>query len=328
MKTFSPSEAAFEGFRVIRDKPGAVLVWALAYVVFAILMTALMVSLFGPQLAAMSQMSQDESKDPQKALALVGSMAGVIVLALPLGLLIQSIFYAAIFRSILRPAEGGFAYLRLGGDELRLIGLWIIQFFVFIGIYIGAWIAALILIFLAGFIGKAAHVEWVAGLVAIVAVIGVICAFIWVAVRLSLASPMTFAGRKISVFGSWRVTKGRFWSLLGCYILTFIFGILIAILGWIIALCVSAVISGDWTIVDTITTNPRLAMMRSGVFSLAHLLTLATIAQIVVSSLMQAVSRTIFLAPFAAAYRDLTVDSSADGTWTEPVSPPPAGLVL
>jgi hypothetical protein len=326
MKTFSPSEAAFAGFRVIHRKPGAVLVWALAYIVVTLVMTALLVSVFGPQMAAFSQMSNDQSPDPQRVMALVSGMLGVGVVAVPIGVFTQSVLYAAIFRSVLRPADDGFGYLRVGADELRLIGLGFLQFFVFMGLYIGTWITALILIFLAHFIALQGHQPVLSLVVASVAVLAVVCGFIWVGVRLSLAAPMTFAIRKISVFGSWGVTKGRFWSLLGCYLLTFIFGILIAILAGIIALCVGAVLSGDWTTMGMLAHSPREAMMRSGVFSLSKLLTVAALAQIVVSSLLSTVSRTVLLAPFAEAYRELAEESTGDGPWGE--TPSSGALVL
>ena len=317
MSNFSPSEAAFAGFRVIHRKPGAVLIWALAYVVITLVMAALMVTLFGPQMAAFSQSSSVASTDPHRMLALVGSMAGLAVIAVPIGVITQAVLYASIFRSVLRPADDGFGYLRIGGDELRLIGLGFLQFFVFLGLYLGAWIAAIVVILIGGLTGKAAHMEWVSAVIAVIGVIGVFCAFIWAAVRLSLAAPMTFAIGKISIFGSWRVTRGKFWSLLGCFLLTFIFGILIAILGGIIALCVGAVISGDWTGMEMLASTPRAAMMHSSIFSLAKLMTAATLAQIVVSSLLSTVSRTVFLAPFAEAYRELTSVDLAD-----PMDPP------
>ena len=330
MSNFSPSEAAFAGFRVIHRNPGAVLVWALAYIVFTLLMTALLVSLFGPQMAAFSEMSSGETKDPQRVLALMGGMAGLAVIAVPLSLLLYALLYAAVFRSILTPEDRGLGYLRIGGDELRLIGLWILQFFVFLGFYIGAWIAAIVLIVAGGMIGKSSHMEWIGAVVAFFAIVGVFCAFIWVAVRLSLAAPMTFATKKISVFGSWRVTKGKFWSLLGCYLLTFVFGILIAILGGIIALCIGAVISGDWTTMGMLAHSPREAMMHNGVFTLAKLLTVATLVQIVVSSLLSIVSRTVFLAPFAEAYRELTGGAEAAGPMdpAAPYQPRTGALVL
>lgn len=53
----------------------------------------------------------------------------------------------------------------------------------------------------------------------LVSALGVFVFLIWLAVRLSLASPLTFDTRRVRVFGSFALTRGRFWSLLGAYLL-------------------------------------------------------------------------------------------------------------
>ncbi|MDP9103072.1 MAG: hypothetical protein M3N05_03575 [Pseudomonadota bacterium] len=270
---------------------------------------------------------------PEAAMGFVGSIGLVALLAIPVALFIGAIFINAVYRPILRPQDRGFFYLKLGGDEGRLVLL----FLAFIGLGILAEIALVV-----GAIAAVAAIKGVFAashaslglltprLVGFLFFLALFFLVVWIVIRFSLAAPMTFARRKVSVFSAWSVTKGKFWSLLGCYILAWIFGILIALLGWIVSLAAGAVVTGDWTTLSGAMVNPRAAMMGSSLSMLTHAFTVAVIVQVVLSSLMSAVSRVIMYAPMAAAYRDLTGSSEPSASFgdVDPSSTPPGVLVL
>src|SRR5690606_10927907 len=78
----------------------------------------------------------------------------VYALVLPVALITQSMLGAAVYRAILRPADGGVGYLRLGGDELRLIGLSIIYFLLtVVGMVVITFVAGLVVGLLGAAIG-------------------------------------------------------------------------------------------------------------------------------------------------------------------------------
>jgi membrane-anchored glycerophosphoryl diester phosphodiesterase (GDPDase) len=47
-------------------------------------------------------------------------------------------------------------------------------------------------------------------------------AVVWFQVRLSLAFPLTLLRREIVIGESWRLTRGRFWTLFGAYLVIFV----------------------------------------------------------------------------------------------------------
>jgi hypothetical protein len=336
MQRFSPSDAAFEGFRVIRNHPGAVLAWVAVYLLIMLVIGGLVLALFGPQIAMMQAYSGQNAMPPDMALRFIGSLGLVFLLAIPFVLALAAVFINAVFRPVLRPTDKGLFYLKLGGDEGRLVLLMLCWF----ALGIAAEIAFVILLIAVG-AGASAALSNVqpamasarSPLIVFGLLILLFCVATWLFVRLSLAAPMTFAEKRVSVFGSWRVTKGKFWSLLGCYLLAWIFALMIGVLGWVVSVCAGAVISGDWTALSTLGGHPQMVMMKNNLSILTHLFTVAAIVQLVLSSLMNAISRIVMYAPLAAAYRDLAPAPPMASIDAEPFSdePPPilhSGLVL
>lgn len=326
MRTFSPSDAAFEGFRVIHRYPGAVLAWAVAYMLMFVVIGGAAFALFGPRLTELSKYTGTGSTiPPEEALRLVGPMSGLGLIAIPLSLVVAAIFVNAVYRPILKPEEKGLFFLKIGGDEWRQVLLLL----AYIGLAILAEIALVIcsIVITATTVGVL-HAQkgggW-AALLAVVLVIAMVCLVIWVVVRLSLGMPMTFAQKRVRVFGSWTVTRGKFWSLLGAYLLAWIFGVLVAILGWIVSIAAAAAITGDWTGISGMM-NPRAMMLSGQIELLSRLFTVGVIVQVVLSSLFQAVSRTIMYAPAAAAYRALSGEDSCPVDDAPPITG--GGLVL
>jgi hypothetical protein len=52
----------------------------------------------------------------------------------------------------------------------------------------------------------------------------------YVVLRLSLAGPQTFAERRITLAGSWRLTKQAFWPMVGSYLIAFILYVVVLFL--------------------------------------------------------------------------------------------------
>jgi hypothetical protein len=64
------------------------------------------------------------------------------------------------------------------------------------------------------------------------------------AVRLSLAPPLTFATGRIDLFGSWALTRGRAGRILGAYALTLALVALVYFLSALVVAAVGAVLAG------------------------------------------------------------------------------------
>lgn len=149
---------------------------------------------------------------------------GALVAFLTVSLtLVAGVQLAAAYRAVLRPAEVGFGYLKLGADEFRQIVLLL----VFSVIYLLLWGLPFALAVAAHAVGDldtpaAVALYLLAGVVAL-------ALSIWIGVRLSLAPPMTLATGRLQLGRSWALTRGRFGGLLGMYALTIVFAIMLSV---------------------------------------------------------------------------------------------------
>lgn len=287
--TFSASDAAFEGFRVVRRKPAVILWWSLAYLVFfAVLILAIggpFLSLM-PQLTAMSQ----SGREPTAADfgAIMGLYGTVIAIAMPVAIVFSAILSAAVARSVLSPEASKFGYLRVGMDEVRVgvvtlvLCLLLFVAYVVVAIVVGVLIA----------IGAAAGNQGLAVLLAVLGGLAGCAALIWIAVRLSLAVPITMAEKRIAIFDSYGVTRGRFWPLFGMAVIAFVMTILVALLGMIVGLPFQ--IMGGAAFDQAAASGEMGAVMAA----VGPMVILGFVVNLVVSALQLAV----LYAPFSAAY--------------------------
>lgn len=301
---FDATEAALEGFRLARREPKAMLIWAVLLLAFSVISTLVMIGAFPGLLGRMETTSP--GGDPQEAFALMGQMGQMYAIIGPLYLLFYAVLYCAAYRAVLRPEDKGFGFVKLGGDELRMLGLMLYQFVVWMGLCIGLSIVFVILAVVVALLlgGSIASMEnGAAGMGAgiILAMVALYLVFfgavIYLGVRLSLAAPKTFAEKKISLFSAWSLTKGNFWSLLGCYLLAAVIGIVVSLLGAVISM-VGFVIVGEGSSLIQIF-NPDLSTLQA-------YFTPGRAVALVINSLIASLTYAIFLAPPAAAYRDLT----------------------
>jgi hypothetical protein len=212
-------------FRLVRTRPGAVLVWSLLYTVGA---TGLSL---GIQRFVNAQAMAAAGGDPNRAAAaMVSFMGPFLLMELALFLLIVTLMNAAQ-RAVLRPDASAFAYLRFGMDEVRVIGLFVVLIVAF---YVGAIAAGIVILLFAGLLGAAGGLL-AGGAIGAIGFIALTCAAIWAGVRLSLAAPLTILRDRFVLGESWRLTKGRFWTLFGGYFLIWlIMLVLILVAGFMV----------------------------------------------------------------------------------------------
>lgn len=219
------------GFRIIRDKPLAVVVWTIAFLLLFIPTMFLM----RPMMEAQAQM-QAMPGDPQAQLAAVGMMMGRLLLLLLVMLVVYVILFAAVQRAVLKPEQRSFFYLRLGMDELRLLALSIIFF---VAYYIVITALAVVMGLLVGIVAGVAGSAGASAILGVLMVVAMIAFTAFYYVRLGLAFPLTLMREKIVIGEAWRITRGHFWALFAATLVVFV--IIVALL-----IAVTSVTSGTY----------------------------------------------------------------------------------
>jgi hypothetical protein len=292
MTAFSATDAAFEGFRITREKPKILLIWAGFYLIVSFLMPVLLVTMGGQDLMALEAAANDKSADPAAALDNFLALAPLYAVLLPVGLVVQAVLAAAVYRAILRPAETGFGYLRLSADEWRLALLTLIYFVLTL-------VAVIVVVVVGGVSAGVAYSVLGSPLFGVALGLFFLGLLFFVAVRLSLAPVMTFAEQKICVFESWNLTKGQFWRLVGAYVLAVASVVVVLVLAMVIFMAVAAIAAGgDIASVSKIFT-PDLS-------SVGAYFTLPMIAYTIFGAFLNAFYYAVLVAPAAVAYRELT----------------------
>jgi len=297
---FKVTEAAFEGFRLIRREPRTIAIWAVFSLAAGVaLISAMIASGFGRFMGASTQGTMTTE-------ALTGFLVGEVI-AIGGAILIASIMGAGVYRAILRPAESPLTRLRLGGDELRLVLLSVIMGVVFTVLTIALAIPVGLLgvaIGVGASLGQAGAEPNTGAMVGIVLVVLlgyllVIAGLVFFAVRLSLAGVMTFAERRLRVFESWRLTKGRFWRLLGCYGLAVVLMLPIYMVMMTLYFAVTFAFSGG----DVGRAMGEIA--QPDMTSVAAYFNPARIVYLVLAGAMGGVLNAVMYAPAAAVYREI-----------------------
>jgi len=209
-------------FRHFRERPLAVLIWAALYTVITFGYTLIMMPTMASQLADL------QNGNAAAGMAFFGMMMPLYLIMLVLSL----VLIAASLRTLLRPGEDSLAGLRLGMDELRLLGLFVI---LGIALFIVALVGAIVVTALGGVLAIAfgGSRGGAAMLFVFVPMIAFYGALIFLMVRLSLVSALTILRRKIIIGESWRLTGGHFWRLFGAY---FVLAVMLFILYLVVAL--------------------------------------------------------------------------------------------
>ncbi|WP_084396198.1 hypothetical protein [Henriciella aquimarina] len=201
---------------------GFVWKYLLTYAAFAILLMGVGYALFQPVFnlvfRAILSAAQGASEREVEAIftrrltELIGWIVLANIVMLFLGALFWAVFEAAVQRRYVR--EEGFS-VRLGGDELRLLLVGLIWF----AFSVAAYILSLVVIASGtGVLVMALDNPRGGGFAILGAMLMVALVWVWIVVRLAPASAMTIRDRKVTFFGAWGATKGRFWQLVWAYV--------------------------------------------------------------------------------------------------------------
>jgi hypothetical protein len=297
--TFSASDAAVEGFRVIRREPGPLAAWA----VFNLVMSLVFIAVARPEMRSVIVAQAASSNPASVGPEYLSTFTGFLGVLLVYDILFNAVMACAVYRSILRPADKGFGRLRLGADELRMMALFVLLALIFLAAYVAIIILAIVFTGALFAVAGAPNGQAPAVLVFVALMLGTFAALIWLAVRLSLAAPMTFVEKRLRVFASWRLTRGRFWQLLGCYLVAFALVVGLAMVMMTVQLAAGlAMAGGSIQGAADFMFHPDLSSLRA-------YLTPFRVAYMVLAAPVGVCIAVVILAPAAAAYHALATSN-------------------
>jgi len=298
MATFSATDAAFSGFTLARSRSRVFLIWGLLLVAMSLVTTTATILTVGQAMTDMQAANQ--SGDQEASMRSMMTLAPYYLIALPLTLLYYGVATAAVNRMVLRPDDSRNAFIRVGGDEWRMIIVMVVQWLIGGGVVLGAMVLAAILVGVASAAGGP-----IAGvIVGILAGFAGVALVLLVAVRLSLALSQTFATGRVNIFGSWALTKGRFWPILGAYLLALVLLIVVYLLAFAVQAVVAIALGGGLAGVTS--------LFEPDMSTLASFFTPAMLVYVATGGFLSALALMVLYAPAASIYRDIAQPVTAD----------------
>lgn len=216
-------DVAYEGFRITRRKPLAVLTWAgVIAILYGLFQWAA-----GPWMLIMFEQAQaleGVTQPTPEQVAPAAQAWGVIMLySLPLMIIGAAVLSPAVVRAVLTPEDSRMAYIRFGKDEGRVLG---VKIMMAVTLSLVSMISFTLVGLLLGF--AAAFPPLI--LLAFVAMVGAMVLMVWLALRFSLAVPATLAEGRIALDSSMRLTKGHSLRLVGVVAMAVLFSLLVSLL--------------------------------------------------------------------------------------------------
>ena len=277
-------------FRLFKEQPVAVAIWGALVIGYSLAISAL----------AIGGISADFEALRTGAISPVSAIGMGLVFG-ALALLCAAVLSCAIYRAVLRPEEGGFAFLRVGADEFRMFGLYLIM--IVAGIFVGVILMLFAMFAIGGSVLASGGGAGGFGFGMLIA-LALLVVGIYIAVRLSLIFPMTFVRRQISIDEGWSLSRGNFWTLFLAYLVI-----------WIILIVLQMVLPqapGQVSFFETISAmrdpDALQAAQARQLDTVASITFMSMLPYVLISSLVQVFSNVVTNAASATAVRELLRD--------------------
>jgi hypothetical protein len=284
---FSPADAAFIGFRFVKERPNAVAAWAAVSLVFNLL-SAFAGLVLGGQALRTFQAQAGKVDDLQTVFQLLVPASPALIAIAVITLAGMALVYASALRLFV--GKERHVSFRIGPDEKRvaltIVAFTLIYFAVTVVVLIGLGLAANISEAFSSFIGG--FFVWVTPL-------ALFAATTFVIVRLSLTPIIAVDRGRISLKESWISTRGHFWPLAGALVLSIVVFVIMAFLALMIVAALNHAIS-----IGTNGVVPRDLLVRdqsddSSIFPL--------IVSEVIASISNGMLLPVVLGPLVRAYQ-------------------------
>jgi len=321
MSQISIGSAVGAGFGLIGRKPLTVLAWGVVRIAFVASLIALLAPMYIALVSAVSQSAQSGAQPTPEAMRdammpQLMALQGSSYLIQIVGLLVSSVLYCAVTRSIVHPERGAFAYLRVGAAELFMVLLSFgAGFVVALSIMVAAIPFVIVIVILAMQKMVAAAI-----LVGVLAALVLIVASIYILLRFAFVVPMMVEDGQFHLFDAWSRTKGHVGALfvIGLCLMLIALAAEVVIGAFAIGLGVAAlgVSAGGLANVQAFFQLPPPTILAR----LAPWLVVYGVAAIPIEGCFMA----IFMAPWAQAYRDVTPPPQPIPAVAPPIQPLPA----
>ena len=297
MTVFSAVDAAFEGFRVTWEKPKTLLIWTAFFLVVNLLLP---LALFGlglnGKMAEFEAASANPSQDPTAAMESLAALAPLYALFIPVGLVVQAMIAAAVFRLVLDPEDSRRHPVQFGREEVHLIILALAYTVLFI-------LAVVAAVLVGGVVAGLASAVGASPLVGLLIGFALMGGLLYVAIRMSLGPVVTFSEGRIAVFDSWALTRGLFWPILGAYVLAVIAVAIFYLLSLVLAAALGTLLSGgDLQAVGRV--------MSPDMSSIEAFFSPGQVLMLLFSAFISAVYNAVMSAPAAVIYREIRARQS------------------
>jgi hypothetical protein len=300
MPSFSPTDAAFEGFRFTKERPGAVAAWAGVTLLFS-LASSLLAALIGGSAMAQFEALTDQYSWSDLVTVLPRLLPAVFV-AVVINLAGSAVVYASAVRSFIGIDRK--VSFHAGEDERRIILILLVYGLVYLvvsavwGVCFGFLVNILNALFPQLHDAIVSAIPWVS-IRAFLSALFLAFPPIAAIVRLSLAPVIAVDRKRINFRESWVSTHGHFWPLAGSLALSVFLYLVVVFVALMLVMALAQVLS----ISTQGAIGPQTLTGGADRTTLADLLKPAAIFAELLTAAMVAAALPVIFGPLVRAYQ-------------------------